>query len=68
MATTITPRMDLAPLAERVPCSTAEAAWVLLELLVKGHLGCDLDALPQEEVDLAWDQAWRRMDREGVAL
>lgn len=68
MATTITPFMALAPLAERVPCSTAEAAFVLLELATAGHLGHDLDALPQEEVDRAWDQAWRRMDLEGVAL
>jgi hypothetical protein len=68
MATTITPFMALAPLAARVPCSNGEAAWVLLELLADGHLGRDLDALPQAAVDLAWDQAWRRMDLEGVAL
>lgn len=68
MATTITPFMDLAPLAERVPCSNGEAAWVLLDLLAEGRLGHDLDALPQDVVDRAWDQAWRRMDREGVAL
>ena len=65
---TITPFMDLAPLAERVPCSNGEAAWVLLELLADGHWGRDLDAMSEDAVDLAWDQAWRRMDLEGVAL
>ena len=68
MATTITPFMDLAPLAERVPCSTVEAAFVLFELLADGHWGHDLDAMSEDAVDRAWDQAWRRMDREGVAL
>ena len=66
--TTIHLLMDLAPLAARVPCSNGEAAFVLLELATAGHLSRDLDALPQDVVDLAWDQAWRRMDLEGVAL
>ena len=68
MATAINPRMDLAPLAERVPCSIEEASWVLLELLAEGHWARDLGALPQGEIDHAWHRAWHRMDSSGVPV
>ena len=68
MATAITPRMDLAPLAERVPCSIEEASWVLLELLAEGHWARDLGTLSQGEIDHAWHRAWHRMDSAGVPV
>lgn len=58
----ITPRMDLAALAEIACCDRAEAAFVLLELLAEGHWAKDLETMDMDELGHCLSRACRRMD------
>lgn len=58
----ITPRMDLAELAEVACCDRAEAAFVLLELLAAGHEGRDLNDTDMDAIGAAVRNACGRMD------
>jgi len=59
----ITPRMDLAYLAEVACCDRAEAAFVLLELLAEGYWARNLDTIDQDEIAHALNRACQRMDQ-----
>jgi hypothetical protein len=58
----ITPRMDLAHLAEIACCDRAEAAFVLLELIAEGHWAKSLEHLDHNEIAHALSRACARMD------
>lgn len=64
--TTITPRMDLAHVAEALACDRSEAAFVVLELIAEGHWAKDFDALGIEELMHALTRACVRMDSLGI--
>lgn len=64
--TTITPRMDLAHVAEALTCDRSEAAFVVLELIAEGHWAKDFDALDIDELMHALTRACARMDALGI--
>lgn len=59
---TITPRTDLAHVAEIACCDRTEAAFVLLELIAEGHWAKDLETLDYDEIAHAVSRACARMD------
>lgn len=61
--TAISPRMDLAQLAEIACCDRAEAAFVLLELIAEGHWAKSLDHMDHNEIAHALSRACARMDQ-----
>lgn len=62
VALPITPRMDLAALAEIACCDRAEAAFVLLELIAEGHWAKDLETMDMDEIAHCLNRACARMD------
>lgn len=64
--TTITPRMDLARIADELGCNHAEAAFVLLELIAEGHWAKDLGSMNIDELAFTLSRACARMDALGI--